>query len=299
MIILVCFPATFVMNEFTQSRRPHLPASYEGEDLTLQGKRLKGWALGYEGLIADWYWMRSLQYIGDKVLRSEAEYINLEDLRPLDPRLLYPMLDNATDLDPKFIAAFSYGASVLPAIDAEQAIRLTEKGIEHNPDSWRLYQYLGYIHWRLGDFERAAQAYERGAAIEGAPAFMREMVAAMRTHGGSRETAREIYRLMAADAGDQQSRANAELRLMELDSLDERDALEAALQSRRSATGRCPASFVEILPMLRETNVGSARGLRVNENGALADPLGFPYQIESSTCRAVLHPRSKIPKPMH
>ncbi len=96
--------------------------------------------------------MRSLQYIGEKVVKSSNETLNIENLTALNPRLLYPLLNNATTLDPQFMEVYAYGAVVLPAIDKEQAIKFTEKGITDNPSEWRLYQQLGYIYWRLGNF---------------------------------------------------------------------------------------------------------------------------------------------------
>jgi len=59
-----------------------------------------------DGLVADVYFMRALQYIGNKLVKTNIEEINIENLRPLNPRLLYPLLDKATDLDPNFIAAY-------------------------------------------------------------------------------------------------------------------------------------------------------------------------------------------------
>src|SRR4051794_35152691 len=112
------------LGEYVERVRPEMPAEYEDSDLSLNGSYLKGYALGFEGLMADWYWMRSLQYIGNKIERADDNALNLDDLRNLNPRLLYPLLDNATDLDPHFIAVYSYGAVVLPAIDPEKAIKL-------------------------------------------------------------------------------------------------------------------------------------------------------------------------------
>src|SRR5437867_1310522 len=122
-IIVIGFSAIFSLSSFLENHRVSLPESYEDEDLALQGKRLKNYSLGFEGLLADWYWMRTLQYIGDRVVKSKSEVINLSDLRPLHLKLLYPLLDNATDLDPSFIAAYSYGATVLPVVDNDAAIR--------------------------------------------------------------------------------------------------------------------------------------------------------------------------------
>jgi hypothetical protein len=142
LLIAALYAGVYALSNFIESNRVPIPETYADEDLAFEGKKIKGFALGAEGMLADWYWMRSLQYIGDKLTNSKLEYIDLEDLTHLNPRLLYPLLDNATDLDPHFMAAYSYGAIVLPAIDKQQAIKLTEKGIAANPNEWRLHQYL-------------------------------------------------------------------------------------------------------------------------------------------------------------
>lgn len=296
LVIALGYAVVISLSQFVEANRLTLSAEYEDADLTLEGKRLKGWALGAEGLMADWYWMRSLQYIGDKLVRTESVELNIDDLRPLNPRLLYPLLDNATDLDPRFMPAYSYGASVLPAIDPAQAIRLTEKGIANNPDKWRLYQYLGYIHWRLADYKKASEVYERGSQIAGAPIFMRQMTAAMKTQGGSRETAREMYLQMLAEAEDQQSRKNAELRLLQIDSLDDRDAINAALRQFQDERGRCPEKLGEIFAALRASKLPRGREFMTDAAGNLVDPAGVPYELARESCTAILGEKSIIPK---
>jgi tetratricopeptide (TPR) repeat protein len=294
--LLACFGAVYGLTNFIEQNKVTMPEEYNDIDLSLEGKRLKGFALGAEGLLADWYWMRSLQYIGDKLAKTELEYINVEDLSILKPRLLYPLLDNATDLDPKMMAAYTYGAMVLPAIDPRQAVALTEKAIATNPDSWRMYQYLGYIHWRLKDYEKAAAVYEEGSKIAGAPPFMRLMAASMKTRGGSRDLARAMYQQMYEDSQDQQTKGNAEFRLNEIDSLNERDAMNAALKKSMETSGRCPASLREILPQLRNVKLPAGRVFQLNANGDLVDPTGVPYLLERNTCEAKIDAvNSKIP----
>ena len=121
-VIIVGFAAVFVLSNHLEQIKPEMPDGYADRDLALQGAQLKGFSFGAEGLLADWYWMQSLQYLGNKVINSKED-LNLENLSNLNPRLLYPYLDNATDLDPRFMAAYQYGAIVLPAIDAEKAVK--------------------------------------------------------------------------------------------------------------------------------------------------------------------------------
>lgn len=294
--ILAGFAGVYGINSFIEQNRISLPDEYADSDLDLQGGKLKGFALGGEGLLADWYWMRSLQYIGDKVVRRGLESINLDDLSELNPRLLYPILDNATTLDPELMAAYSFGATVLPAIDPQQAIRLTEKGIRNNPENWRLYQYLGYIHWRLKDYEKAAEVYESGSRVAGAPNFFRLMAARMKTQSGSRATAREIYSQLFAEAPNEQTRKSAELRLAELDSLDERDAINSALAKFRAERGRCATDWREIITMLADVQLPGGRDFRVDGQRNLVDPTGAPYRLNTQKCEAEIdRSKSKIP----
>ncbi|CAN5209613.1 hypothetical protein BH20ACI2_BH20ACI2_29010 [soil metagenome] len=289
-IIVAGFASAVCLSASLERNRPFMPAGFSDTDLTILGSRIKGFAFGMDGLIADWYYMRSLQYIGDKILARSAENINLDDLRSLNPRLLYPLLDNATSLDPHFLAAFYYGAVVLPAIDGEQAIRLTLKGIEHNPETWRLYQHLGYIYWKLGRYDNAADTYEKGSNISGAAPFMRLMAGAMRTEGGSRLTARLIFEQMLEGTDDPAVRITAQRRIAHLDSLDEREAIDRVLDDYKGKTGRCPANLREIMGSLIGIKLPAGNAFRADNAGSLADPTGAPYLLDKEDCRVELDP---------
>jgi len=294
-IIIVSFCFVFLLSNFVEANRPPLPEDYADQDLALQGAKLKDYSLGFNGLIADWYWMQSLQYVGDKFAKSGAR-LDLEDLKSLNVRLLYPLLDNATTLDPRFLVAYSYGAMVLPAIDANQAIKLTEKGIAANPDAWRLYQHLGYIYWRLENYEKASEVYGAGAKITGAPPFLLALSASMKNKGGDRDTARAIYRQMYDSAEDSQTKDQATLRLLELDSLEERDAIRTALKKFKEMNGRCAQGFNEIIPMLGSVKLPGGKEFRIDKSNNFVDPSDAPYILDSKKCDIYLDPKkTKVP----
>lgn len=295
-LIAAGFVGVFVLSNYLEKNKITLPETYEDEDLALQGKKLKGFALGAEGLMADWYWMQSLQYLGGKLVRSQNETVNLNDLRQLNPRLLYPYLDNATDLDPKLIAAYTFGATMLPAIDNNQAIALAEKGIENNPDSWYLYHLLGYIHWTNKDYEKATKAYDEGAKLPDSGQFMKIMAASLRTQGGSRETARAMFTQMLESNPDQQTKSNAEFRLMELDWLDERDAINNVLKAVKEKSGRCVARPSDLIPLLRNVQLPAGNAFQVNEKNEIVDPTGVPYVVGADKCEVQLGDDSNLPR---
>ncbi len=285
-----------LLSGYIQIVRPQLPENYEDSDLTVNGARLKGFALGFDSLIADWYWMRSLQYIGNKIVASKSEDIDLDDLRSLNPRLLHPLLENATDMDPHFTAAFAYGAVVLPAIDPEKAIAIAQKGIANNPNEWRLYQHLGYIYWKLKQYDKAAETYDRGSEIPGAAPFMKIMAAAMRTEGGSRSTARQIYQAMLDGSDDPMVRVTAERRLNLLASLDEREAIDRALAEHKEKTGRCVTDLKETIPLLMPVKLPEGREFRIDSKNRLVDPTGAPYGLDRDKCRVILDEETGLPK---
>lgn len=294
-IIVVGLISAFFLTRQLELVHPPLPAGYEDSDLELEGSRLKGFVFGAEGLMADWYWMNSLQYLGGKVGAVGLNNLDLNDLSPLNPRLLYPYLNNATDLDPHFMAPYSYGATILPAIDSQQAIALTEKGIANNPTQWRLHQYLGYIYWRVGDYEKASEVYQQGSEVPGAPPFLKMMAARMKTEGGSRQIAREMYKQIRDEAQDDVSRESAELRLLQIDSLDERDVLNSALEEFKSANNRCPATWSDVLGIVaRKTKNGP--DLRIDKSNNFVDPSGEPYVLFQPKCTAELGLKTKVPR---
>src|ERR1700674_1901168 len=174
LVIIVGIGGVVFMAHWLDSQRLTPDPRLEEERLYLAGQTVRRLSLSFNGLVADWYWMRALQYVGSKVLNI-PEHLQLDNMGQLDLRLLAPLLDTATTLDPQFMEPYQYAAIVLPEVDMQEAIRITKKGIAANPAAWRLYQHLGYIYWQQGNFQEAGEAYGRGASLPGAPRWMEAM----------------------------------------------------------------------------------------------------------------------------
>lgn len=288
-IIASGYAATITLDGYLKAVKPELPTDYIDADPAFDVAEMRGFALGLDGLIADWYWMRSLQYLGAKIATKEG-FINIDDLREFNLRLLYPYLNSATDLDPQFMAAYSFGAIVLPAINPEQAIAIAKKGIANNPGDWQLYQHLGYIYWKLKRYTEAAETYERGSLVAGAPPFMKMMSAAMKTEGGSRNNARAIYRQML-ESTDENIQNTAALRLKQIAALDEIEAINTALVKLKEANGRCADDLNEIHPQLAKVTLPDSPGFRINKAGQLVDPTDAAYLFDADTCTVRLDPK--------
>lgn len=284
LVVVVGIACAALLVHWTDTLRPPVDPNVIDESLYLNDKTARRISLGFNGLAADWYWMRSLQYVGKKMLSFEGN-LSLDDLSQLNMKLLTPLLDTATTLDPEFIEPYEYAAIVLPSVDVQQAIRLTEKGINANPNAWRLYHHLGYIYWREGDYQKASEIYGRGAQIPGAPAWMEAMKAKMIGEGGSRSTAREIYLRMYEQSTDEQVKEVARKHLMRVDSLDQRDGLLKLFATYKTRTGKCPDSWREFEPAFRAVRIP------VDQSGAPLDPSGAPYILKAGACEVELDPK--------
>lgn len=289
LVLLVAAAAGVVLlARWMDARRPPTNASIEEENLYFTGRAVRRVSLGFNGLVADWYWMRSLQYVGRKI-DALPENVPLDNLGQLNLKLLAPLLDTATTLDPEFKEPYEYAAMVLPGVDVQEAIRITRKGAAANPGTWRLYQYLGYIYWRQGDFQAASEAYRKGATIPGAPMWMESLRARMAAEGGSRNLAREIYGRMYEESEDKQVKDMARRRLLQVDSMDERDELRRLMAAYSSRSGHCPAEWRDLESLLR------ARKWKVDADGAPLDPAGTPYLLMKDKCEVNLDWKSQVP----
>ena len=287
--VVVGMACAVLLLRWTDTLRPPADPNAIDESLYLDGKTARRVSLGFNGLMADWYWMRSLQYVGKKIINT-PEDVSIDSLGQLNLKLLAPLLDTATTLDPEFMDPYEYAAMVLPAVDVQQAIRITQKGIDANPNAWKLYHHLGYIYWQQRNYQAASEMYGRGGQIPGAPAWLEVMKAKMFTEGGSRATAREIYTRMYEQAGEEQVKEMARRRLMQLTSFDQRDSLRKLFATYKTRTGKCPDSWREMEPVLR------ALRIPVDHSGAPLDPSRTAYVLKAGECEAELDWRkSKVP----
>lgn len=290
LVILLALASAAALARWMESHRPPQSAQVaEAEELYVTPQAARRMSVGFNAVAADWYWMRSLQYVGRKLVNHPGK-VQLDDLSAVGLKMLPGLLDTATTLDPQFTAAYEYGAVILPAIDADAADRLVRKGIEANPQSWRLYQHLGYINWQRGHFKEASVAYHAGARVAGAPAWLDAMAARMEDEGGNREVAREIFKRMYTEAEDEGIKDLALKRLAQLQSFDEREAIRRVIEEYRARNNRCPADWSALAPLLRRTG-----GIKLGEGNAPLDPADTPYLLVKDGCDVNLDGRSEVP----
>ena len=226
-------------------------------------KVVKRLSFGYDGLLADVYWTRAVQYFGTKHHLGSRNY-----------ELLAPLLEITTTLDPYLTVAYEFGADFLappPPYGAgmpQRAIELVDYGIRRNPNDWKLYYNLGFIYYMdLKDYPKSADAFARGSQVPGAHPSLRVMAAQMARHAGELQMARMLWTTAYQSTQDRDIRANALAHLRALQVDQDVTNLEKLVSVYRERTGHWPSSFSD----LESTNMLQALPV---------DPLGHPYKLE-------------------
>jgi hypothetical protein len=242
------------------------------------GEQVRRLVPGFESLVADLYWIRTVQYFGSqRVFAADKRF-----------DLLEPLINITTTLDPKFEIAYRYGAiflsepSPMGAGRPEAGITLLEKGARELPRAWYLQQNLGFFtYFFLKDPQRAARNLLRAANEPGAPIWLSNMAVTFLSEGGEREVARRLWRQIYETQEEGMFKANAMNNLQRLDALDAVDAWNRALQSFEARAGRPPSS-------LKELAGPGAPAV------PMADPAGVPYRYDPGRAAVEISPESPL-----
>ena len=236
-------------------------------------------ALSFHALLADIYWIRTVQHYGGTKLSTAAN-------KQYD--VLYPLLDLTTSLDPYFDVAYKFGAVFLAeeypsgAGRPDQAIAILRKGLQAQPDKWQLAQELGFVYyWWLADYDDAAMWFNRAADMTKAPDWLRPLAAVTLAEGGNRSSSRVLWTEIARSADADWLRDQATFRLKQLDALDGIDFIERIVQQYRARTGMFPTSWAEMI------RAGFLRSVP-------PDPSGTPFRLDPSTGTVSLDPSSSL-----
>ncbi len=240
------------------------------------GVWLRRLSLGYEGLAADIYWTRAIQYFGTSRLSGQSQF-----------RLLEPLLSVTTTLDPQLIVAYRFGALFLaekPPAGAgrpQQAMQLLWRGMAANPGYWRFWEDLGFIeYWDLHDYRAAARYFKAGSQRPGAPIWMKTVAASVAAKGGELRTSQALWTQVYRSAANETVRRSALDHLAALKATEDIRALDEQLLLYQNREGRPARSFEDLV----------SDGLL---RAAPVDPSGAPYALNGNS-KAALGPASKI-----
>jgi hypothetical protein len=221
------------------------------------GKALRVGSLGFERLVADLFWLRTVYYVGDP-RTGDVGYPAAEGLAHL-----------VTDIDPSFESVYVLMNSVLSGLrmDADAAIRLLEKGTRHS-DYWRIYFLLGFNHFmEKGDYLAGAHWIEE-AAKRGGPPYLPLLASRLYSQAGDPDTALAFLATRLQQERHPALREQLQKRMTDVWITRDLDRIDAAIVTYRELRGSDP---IDVAALVRE-------GLLEREP---RDPRGEHYAIRS------------------
>ncbi len=124
-------------------------------------KNIKG---GFRNLLADAYYIRGVLAITDE-FESRQERIDW----------IQAVFKASVLLDPDMLQAYFFAGSAIVNSKAElkKGNQFLEEGLVVSPGYWQIPYWIGFNHYLLGDYLKAAEYYRRASKLEGAPNYLK------------------------------------------------------------------------------------------------------------------------------
>ncbi|MCC6543427.1 MAG: hypothetical protein IT392_02860 [Nitrospirae bacterium] len=203
-----------------------------------RGEYLKPAVLGYEQVIADLIWLKTIQLIGEDTVTPDGY------------DWIYHALDVVTTLDPKFAYAYQLGGVTLSVLGKapEKSNLLLIKGMRENPEVWQIPFYIGFNNFfYLNDYKTAAEYMAKASELPGNPAYLPKLAARLYVKAGDPEIALEFLSNFYKETKDENVREALDQRIKEV--MVERDAgfLEVAVKRYKDIYKANPESLMQLV----------------------------------------------------
>lgn len=207
------------------------------------GKVVRAVSLGQRLTLADIYWMRAVQYMGETLLAKAQRW-----------EALYPLVDIVTDLDPRFAYAYQVTGSNLAALAHryDDADRILQKGMRNLPDRWSLpFTYATNKFLFEQDYPEAARYARRAAEVGKRPhlALLAANLSALANTEDEYRTAELFLQQTLAQTDTPGLRDELAARLTRIRTYQVLSDVERAIAAFQRRTGRRPLLLTELLPV--------------------------------------------------
>lgn len=200
-------------------------------------------SLGYTSVVADFYWVKALQYFTDPTQRLN-QYKNLADY-----------LEVVLGVDPDYEYAYKFAGIAVPHdtgrfrfVNTKRSTSFLERGVKRFPENWQLRFFLGYNYLNFHNEPiKAAEQFAIASELPGAPTYFAGFAARLWTVGGEVDRALDFARGVLKTTKDAEIRELMEQRVRDLEVERELRRIEAAAKAFEEKTGHLPANLDELV----------------------------------------------------
>lgn len=200
-------------------------------------------SLGFSNVMADFYWVKALQYFTDPT-QARNRFKNLADY-----------LDLVVGIDPDYEYAYKFAALAIPYdsgrfhfVNTTRATSFLERGIARFPNNWQLHFLLGYHYLNFSQNPiRAAEQFAAAAKLPGAPSYFAPFAARLMAVGGEVDRAIEFTTQELNNNPTPELEALLKSRLVDLKVEKELRRIEAAAKAFLARNGRPAVSLDELI----------------------------------------------------
>lgn len=195
-------------------------------------------AAGNELAVADYLWLRMIQYYAYH-MRRDRKY-----------DYLYPIIDRLTDLDPRFVYPYTFGALLLvhDAQDSAASLALLDKAKRLNPDKWMFPYMKGFVLYIfLKRFEAAAAEFIEASALPGATPGAKRYAAYIYRRMGERDVSKAMWTDIYQNSSNKLERDVAMVYLARIEMEETIDALQKAAREYRAHNGVWPNKLWDLV----------------------------------------------------
>jgi hypothetical protein len=233
-------------------------------------------SLGFTSVVADYYWVKALQYFTDPS-QSVNDFKNLADF-----------LDLVVGLDPDYQYAYKFAGISVPydagRLNWKNTLRATsflERGVQRFPGDWQLHFLLGYNLLNFHDRPtEAAEHFGIAARLPGAPTYLHAFAARVFSAGGALERAIAFTQETIRTSHDPEIVQMMTKRLNDLLTERELQRIERAAREFHAREGRMPKDLRELLAESRIPP--PPRGFWLDARGVAHSPAGERMVIHKS-----------------
>jgi hypothetical protein len=238
--VILLLPVYFFSLSTTASQRKILPQD-SGTSYILPSPILKITALEFDGLAADFLFLKALTFYGGTLERKERPRIKEQEWR-----WMYDVLNASTDLDPYFFDPYYFANANLTweAHMTKETNTLLAKGNRYREWDWTIPFFMGFNEFYfLKDNAKASEYFMEGAKRPDAPSLLTTLAVRMAYKGNRTKIAIVFIQETLKETKDKTTRKELEIRLETLRGVF---ALEQAIEVYQDKHGKLPRDLKEL-----------------------------------------------------